>query len=62
MLNLQYISQLLALSTLLLTLLALLPSASKSKLIVLSSITIRFATSRQNYIFKTAREKGKVVK
>ena len=46
---------------LLLTLLALSPLVSESRLAVLSLITIRFITSYQNYIFKTAGERGRVV-
>ena len=53
---------LLILLALLSVLLTLSPLISKSKSAVLSSITIRFTANYQNYIFKTARKKGKVVK
>ena len=65
--NLQRISWLLALSAsltllaLLSVLLTLLLLVSKSKLTVSSSITIGFAASRQNYIFRTARKRGRVI-
>ena len=41
-------------SALLLVLLALLPSAFESRSAILSLITIGFAISCQNYIFRTA--------
>ena len=66
--NLQKIGRLLtlpALSTLLALLSVLLassPLVSESRLTISSSITIRFTASRQNYIFKTAGERGRVIK
>ena len=59
-----WLSALPALSTLLALLSALLassPSVSESRSAVSSSITIGFTASRQNYIFGTAGERGRVV-
>ena len=47
---------------LLLVLLALLPSVSEFRSAISFSITIGFTVSHQNYIFKTAGERGRVIK
>jgi hypothetical protein len=66
--NLQKISWLLASLALLislalsLVLLALSPSVSKSRSAISSLIIIGFTTSHQNYIFRTAGERGRVIK